>query len=181
MDVKSTFLYGRIEKEVYVCQPPGFEDPDYPDKVYKLVKAIYGLHQALRAWYETLAKYLLDNRFHRGKIDQTLFIKKQKGDILLIQMSFIGELTFFLGLQVKQNEDMIFISQDKYVADILRKFSFTDIKTASTPMDTEKPLLKDSDGDDVDVHLYMSMIGSLMYLTSFRPDIMFAVCSCARF
>ncbi|GJV74241.1 putative ribonuclease H-like domain-containing protein [Tanacetum coccineum] len=156
MDVKSAFLYGRIEKEVYVCQPPGFEDPDYPDKVYKVVKALYSLHQALRAWYETLAKYLLDN----------------EGDDKF-QMSSIGELTFFLGLQVKQKEDGIFISQDKYVADILRKFSFTDVKTASTPMDTEKPLLKDSDGDDVDVHLYMSMIRSLMYLTSSRSDIMY--------
>ncbi|GKE06605.1 putative ribonuclease H-like domain-containing protein [Tanacetum coccineum] len=182
MDVKSAFLYGRIEEEVYVCQTLGFEDPDYPDKVYKVVKSLYGLHQALRAWYETLAKYLLDSGFHRGKIDQTLFIKKQKWDILLVQvyvddiifgstkkelctkfeklmhdkfqMSSMGELTFFLGLQVNQKEDGIFISQDKYVADILRKFSFTDVRTTSTPMDTEKPLLKDSDGDDVDVHLY---------------------------
>ncbi|GKB75650.1 putative ribonuclease H-like domain-containing protein [Tanacetum coccineum] len=96
-------------------------------------------------------------------------------------MSSIEELNFFLGLQVKQREDGIFISQDKYVADILRKFGFTDVRTASTPMDTKKPLLKDSDGDDVDVHLYRSMIGSLMYLTSSRPDIMFAVCACARF
>ncbi|GJZ64631.1 putative ribonuclease H-like domain-containing protein [Tanacetum coccineum] len=117
----------------------------------------------------------------RGKIDQTLFIKKQKGDILLLQMSSMGELTFFLGLQVKQKEDGIFISQDKYVAEILRKFSFTDVRTASTPIDTEKPLLKDSDGDDVDVHLYRSMFGSLIYLTSSRPDIMFVVCACARF
>nr|GEY69498.1 putative ribonuclease H-like domain-containing protein [Tanacetum cinerariifolium] len=84
MDVKSAFLYGTIEEEVYVCQPPGFEDPDYPDKVYKVVKALYGLHQAPRAWYETLANYLLENSFQRGKIDQTLFIKKQKGDILLV-------------------------------------------------------------------------------------------------
>ncbi|GKC18003.1 putative ribonuclease H-like domain-containing protein [Tanacetum coccineum] len=141
----------------------------------------------------------LYGRIEEGKIDQTLFIKKQKGDILLVQvyvdkiifgstkkefctefeklmhdkfqMSSMGELTFFLGFQVKQKEDGIFISQDKYVADILRKFSFTDVRTASTPMDTEKPLLKDSDGDDVDVHLYRSMIGSLMYLTSSRPDI----------
>ncbi|GKB13793.1 putative ribonuclease H-like domain-containing protein [Tanacetum coccineum] len=160
MDVKSTFLYGQIEKEVHVCQPPGFEDPDYPDKVYKVVKALYGLHQAPRGWYETLAKYLLDNGFHRGKIDQTLFIKKQKGDILLVQvyvddiifgstkelclefeklmhdkfqMSSIGELTFFLGLQVKKKEDGIFISQDKYVTDILKKFSFQDVRTASHP------------------------------------------------
>nr|GEU98278.1 putative ribonuclease H-like domain-containing protein [Tanacetum cinerariifolium] len=86
MDVKSAFLYGTIEEEVYVCQPPGFKDPDYPDKVYKVVKALYGLHQAPRAWYETLANYLLENGFQRGNIDQTLFIKKQKGDILLVQV-----------------------------------------------------------------------------------------------
>ncbi|GKF27623.1 uncharacterized mitochondrial protein-like protein [Tanacetum coccineum] len=97
------------------------------------------------------------------------------------QMSSMGELTFFLSLQVKQKADGIFISQDKYVTDILKKFNFQDIRPASTPMDTEKNLLKDSDGDDVDVHLYRSMIGSLMYLTSSRPDIMFSVCACARF
>nr|GEW20569.1 putative ribonuclease H-like domain-containing protein [Tanacetum cinerariifolium] len=143
MDVKSDFLYGTIEEEVYVCQPPGFEDPDYPDKVYKVVKALYGLHQAPRAWYETLANYLLENDFQRGKI----------------------------GLQVKQKDNEIFISQDKYVAKILRKFSFTYVKSASTPMETEKPLLKDPDGEDVDVYIYRSMIGSLMYFTSSRPDI----------
>nr|GEW53428.1 uncharacterized mitochondrial protein AtMg00810-like [Tanacetum cinerariifolium] len=97
------------------------------------------------------------------------------------QMSSMGELTFFLGLQVKQKQDGIFISQDKYVAEILRKFSLTDGKSASTSIDTEKPLLKDPDGKDVDVHTYRSMIGSLMYLTSSRPDIMFAVCACACF
>ncbi|GKF38643.1 uncharacterized mitochondrial protein-like protein [Tanacetum coccineum] len=96
-------------------------------------------------------------------------------------MSSMGELTFFLGLQVKQKEDGIFISQNKYVTEILKKFSFTDVKTASTPMETQKLLLKDEDGKEVDVHLYRSMIGSLMYLTSSRPDIMFAVCACARY
>ncbi|GJS02902.1 putative ribonuclease H-like domain-containing protein [Tanacetum coccineum] len=209
MDVKSAFLYGTIEEEVYVTQPPGFKDPDHPDKVYKVVKALYGLHQAPRAWYETLANYLLGNGFKRGKIDQTLFIKKQKGDILLVQvyvddiifgstnkelctafeklmkdkfqMSSMGELTFFLGLQVQQKEDGIFISQDKYVDEILKKFNYTNVKTASTPVDLEKPLVKDGDANDVDVHLYRSMIGSLMYLTASRPDIMFAVCACARF
>ncbi|GJS69828.1 putative ribonuclease H-like domain-containing protein [Tanacetum coccineum] len=209
MDVKSAFLYGTIEEEVYVTQPPGFKDPNNPDKVYKVVKALYGLHQAPRAWYETLANYLLGNGFKRGKIDQTLFIKKQKGDILLVQvyvddiifgstnkelytgfeklmkdkfqMSSIGELTLFLGLQVQQKEDGIFISQDKYVDEILKKFNYTDVKTASTPVDLEKPLFKDADANDVDVHLYRSMIGSLMYLTASRPDIMFAVCACARF
>ncbi|GJY57497.1 putative ribonuclease H-like domain-containing protein [Tanacetum coccineum] len=174
MDVNSAFLYGTIDEEVYVTQPPGFKDPDHPNKVYKVVKALYGLHQALRAWNETLANYLLGNGFKRGKIDQTLFIKKQKGDNLLVQMSSMGELTFFLGLQVQQKEDGIFISQDKYVAEILKKFNYTDVKSASTLINLEKPLVKDRDADDVDVHLYRSMIGSLMYLTTSRPDIMFA-------
>nr|GEU88804.1 hypothetical protein [Tanacetum cinerariifolium] len=204
MDVKSAFLYETIKEEVYVYQPLGFEDPDHPDKVYKVVKALYGLHQAPRAWYETLANYLLENGFQRDKIDQTLFIKRQKGGILLVQiyvddiifgaknkdlcksfkklikdkfqMSSMGELTFFLGLQVKQKKDMIFISQDKYVAEFLRKFRMIEGKSASTPIYIEKPLLKDPDGEDVDVHTYRSMTGSLMYLTSSRPDIMFAKC-----
>ncbi|GKF03573.1 hypothetical protein Tco_0030496 [Tanacetum coccineum] len=96
-------------------------------------------------------------------------------------MSSIGELTFFLGLQVQQKKDGIFVSQDKYVVEILKKFWFTKVKTASTPMETQKPLLKDEDGEEVDVHMYRSMIGSLMYLTSSRPDIMFAVCPYARY
>nr|GEW31645.1 putative ribonuclease H-like domain-containing protein [Tanacetum cinerariifolium] len=152
MDIKSSFFYGTIKEEVYICQPPGFEDLDYPNKVYKVIKALYGLHQAPRAWYETLANYILENGFHRGKIDQALFMKKQKGDILLVQMISMGKLTFFLGLQVKQKQDGIFISQDKYVAGILRKFGLTDETSASTPIDTEKHLLKDPDGEDVDVH-----------------------------
>ncbi|GJW99786.1 putative ribonuclease H-like domain-containing protein [Tanacetum coccineum] len=163
MDVKSAFLYGKIEEEVYGCQPPGFKDPDFPNRVYKVDKALYGLHQAPKACYETLSTYLLDNGFQRGKIDKTLFIIRDKG------------------LQVKQKEDGIFINQDKYVTEILNKFGFTDVKTASTPMETQKLLLKDEDGEEVDVHLYRSMIGSLMYLTSSRPDIMFAVCACARY
>ncbi|GJY98616.1 putative ribonuclease H-like domain-containing protein [Tanacetum coccineum] len=166
------WIYGKIEEEVYVCQPPGFEDPDFPDRVYKVKKALYGLHQAPRAWYETLSTYLLDNGFQRGKIDKTLFIKRHKDDILM--MSSMGELTFFLGLQVQQKNDGIFISQDKYVAKILKKFGFTEVKTTSTPMETQKPLLKDKDGEEVDFHMYTSMIGSLIYLTSSRPDIMFA-------
>ncbi|GKC01518.1 putative ribonuclease H-like domain-containing protein [Tanacetum coccineum] len=95
-------------------------------------------------------------------------------------MSYIGELAFFLGLQVKQKEDGIFISQDKYVAKILKKFDFINLKTASTPIETQKPLVKDEEASDVDVHLYRSMIGSLMYLTASRPDIMFAICACSR-
>ncbi|GJV19149.1 putative ribonuclease H-like domain-containing protein [Tanacetum coccineum] len=179
MDVKSTFLYGKINEEVYVSQPPGFVDPKYPKKVYKVVKAFYGLHQAPRAWYATLSTFLLKSGYRRGSIDKTLFIKKDKNDIML--MSSMGELTFFIGLQVKQKEDGIFISQDKYVAEILKKFDFASVKTASTPIETQKPLVKDEEASDVDVHHYRSMIGSLMYLTASRPDIMFAVCACFRF
>ncbi|GJY94830.1 retrovirus-related pol polyprotein from transposon TNT 1-94 [Tanacetum coccineum] len=162
MDVKSAFLYGTIEEEVE--------------------KALYGLHQAPRAWYETLSTYLLENGFRRGTIDKTLFIKNDKGDILLVQlyvndiifgstkkslcvefelmmhkrfqMSSMGELTFFLGLQVKQKDDGIFISQDKYVADIFKKIDFATVKTASTPIEINKALLKDEEAEDVDVHLY---------------------------
>ncbi|KAJ9567763.1 hypothetical protein OSB04_003729 [Centaurea solstitialis] len=184
MDVKSAFLYGTIDEEVYVSQPPGFEDPKYPDKVYKLRKAL-------------------------GVIDKTLFIKRTKTDILLVQiyvdaiifgstkddmckefedlmhkkfnMSSMGELTFFLGLQVKQKTDGIFINQSKYVASVLQKFGMNDAKPASTPMETHKHLTADVEGEEVDVHHYRSMIGSLMYLTASRPDIMFAVCVCARY
>ncbi|GJV12099.1 putative ribonuclease H-like domain-containing protein [Tanacetum coccineum] len=168
----------RIEAIRLFLAYASFIDPDHPDKVYKVVKALYGLHQAPRSWYGTLANYLLGNGFKRGKIDQKLFTKKQKGDIFLVQMSSMGELTFFLGLQVQQKEDGIFISQYKYVAEILKKFNYTDVKSASTPVDLEKPSVKDG---DVDVHIYRSMIGSLMYLTASRPDIMFVVCACARF
>ncbi|GJU33626.1 putative ribonuclease H-like domain-containing protein [Tanacetum coccineum] len=153
MDVKSAFLYGTIEEEVYVCQPPSFEDPQFPDKVYKVEKALYGLHQAPRAWYETLSTYLLENRYRRGNIDKILFIKKDKGDILLVQISSMRELTFFLGLQVQQKEDGIFISQDKYVADILKKFDFTTVKAASTPIETNKALNKDEKTKDTS-HLH---------------------------
>nr|GEY32311.1 putative ribonuclease H-like domain-containing protein [Tanacetum cinerariifolium] len=233
MDVKSAFLYGKIKEEVYVYQPLGFEDPEFPDRVYKVEKSLYGLHQAFRAWYETLSTYLLENRFHRGQIDKTLFIKRFKGDILLVQvyvddiifgstrkdmctefekmmhkkfqMSSMGELTFFLRLQVAQKDDGIFISRDKYVDEILNKFGFSTVKTTSTPMETSKPLLKDAEAEDVDCldssfllleysvsagkssfllvsySCWQSMIGSLMYLTASRHGIMFVVCVCARF
>nr|GEV64671.1 hypothetical protein [Tanacetum cinerariifolium] len=178
MDVKSAFLYGTIEEEVYVCQPFGFEDLHFPNKVYQVEKALYGLHQAPRAWYETLSTYLLENRSRRGTIDKTLFIKKDRGDILLVQV-YVDDIIF--RLQVKQKDDGIFISQDKYVADILKKFYFNTVKTASTLMEPHKALIKDAEAEDVDVHLHILMIGSLMYLTASMPDIMFIVCACARF
>ncbi|GJX07571.1 putative ribonuclease H-like domain-containing protein [Tanacetum coccineum] len=208
MDVKSAFLNGKIEEEVYVTQPKGFVDPQHPKKVYKVVKALYGLHQAPRAWYATLSSFLLKNGYRRGTIDQTLFLKKNAKDIILVQvyvddiifgstrqdwsdefeslmqsefeMSSMGQLTFFLGLQVDQRKDGIFIHQQKYVQDILTKFDMVDNKAASTPF--EPPKLKDNSSSDaaVNVHYYRSMIGSLMYLTASRPDIMFAVSACAR-
>ncbi|GJX30144.1 putative ribonuclease H-like domain-containing protein [Tanacetum coccineum] len=144
MDVKSAFLYGTIDEDVYVSQPLGFVDPKCPKK---------------RSCYDEF-EALMKSRF---------------------QMSSMGELTFFLGLQVKQKEDGIFISQDKYVVEILKKFDFASVKTASTPIETQKPLVKDEEATNVDVHLYRSMIGSLMYLTTSRPDIMFVVCACSRF
>ncbi|GJX18241.1 putative ribonuclease H-like domain-containing protein [Tanacetum coccineum] len=163
MDVKSAFLYGTIKEEVYICQPLCFEDPHFPDKVYKVEKALYGLHQAPRAWYETFPTYLIENGFKRGTIDKTLFIKKDKAnDAQEIPDEFYGELTFFLRLQFIQKDDGIFISQD------------------NTPIETNKALLKEAEAEDVDVYLYRSMIGSLMYLIASRPDIMFAVCACAR-
>nr|GEV35592.1 hypothetical protein [Tanacetum cinerariifolium] len=207
MDVKSAFLYGKIDEEVYVSQPPGFMDPKFPQKVYKVVKALYGLHQAPRAWYATLSTFLVKSRYKRGLIDKTLLIKNDKKDIMLVQvnmddiifgstkkswcdefevksrfqMNSMGEITFFLRLQVKQKEDRIFISQDKYVVEIMKKFDFISVETASTLIKTKKPLVKDAEAADVDVHLYRSMIGSLMYLTASSLDIMYAVCDCSRF
>nr|GEY64823.1 hypothetical protein [Tanacetum cinerariifolium] len=136
----------------------GFEYPDYPDKVYKVVKALYDLHQAPRAWYETLANYLLENGFQRGKIDQTLFIKKQKGDILLVQI-YVDDIIFGA-----TNKDL-FKSFEKLMKD---KFQMSSIGELTFFLG-----LQDPDGEDVDVHIYRSMLGSLMYLTSSRPDIMF--------
>ncbi|GKA17573.1 putative ribonuclease H-like domain-containing protein [Tanacetum coccineum] len=208
MDVKSAFLYGEIEEEVYVTQPKGFEDPHFPKHVYRVVKALYGLHQAPRAWYARLSTFLLKHNYRRGTIDKTLFIKKNSRDIILVQvyvddiifgstnkawcddfevlmkgefeMSAMGELTFFLGLQVKQKPDGIFISQDKYVQDMLKKFDMESVRPATTPFEASKPKSKDEPDDAVNVHLYRSMIGSLMYLTASRPDIQFAVSACSR-
>ncbi|GKD33503.1 putative ribonuclease H-like domain-containing protein, partial [Tanacetum coccineum] len=182
IDVKSAFLYGKLKKKFMSVNLQGLKIQS------------------------SLIKFI---RFQRGQIDKTLFIKRVKSDILLVQvyvddiifgstkkklciefetlmhkkfqMSSVGELTFFLGLQVTQKDDGIFISQGKHVDEILKKFGFSTVKTASTPMETSKPLLKDTEAGDVDVYLYRSVIGSLMYLTASRPDIMFDVCAYSRF
>ncbi|GKC92069.1 putative ribonuclease H-like domain-containing protein, partial [Tanacetum coccineum] len=180
MDVKSAFLYGKIEEEVYICQPLGFKDPEFPDIVYKVEKALYGLHQAPRACEILLVQVYVDDIIF-GSTKNELCIKFEKLMQKKFQMSSMGEITFFLGLQVTRKDDGIFISQDKYVDEILKKFGFSTMKTASTPMETLKPLMKDENAKDVNVHLYRLMIDSLMYLTSSRPYIMFAVCVYARF
>ena len=208
MDVKSAFLNGKLEEEVFVEQPPGFVDSKHPDYVYRLDKALYGLKQAPRAWYETLAKFLLESGFTRGTIDKTLFYFNQGDDMLLVQiyvddiifgstndklckkfaklmqsryqMSMMGELSYFLGLQVKQTEDGIFINQAKYTRNLLKKYGMLDSSSATTPMATATKLGKDI-GAKVDMTEFRGMIGSLLYLTASRPDIMFATCLCARF
>ncbi|GJZ13115.1 putative ribonuclease H-like domain-containing protein [Tanacetum coccineum] len=180
MDVKSPFLYGKIEEEVYVCQLPGFKDPEFPDRVYKVEKALYGLHQAPRAWYETLSTYLLDNGFQRGQIDKNLFIKRVKGDILLVQV-YVDDIIFGSTKKSLCTEFEKLMHKKFQMSSMGEKFGFSIVKTASTPMETSKPLMKDENAEDVDVHLYRLMIGSLMYLTSSRPGIMFVVCACARF
>ncbi|GJY91873.1 putative ribonuclease H-like domain-containing protein [Tanacetum coccineum] len=173
MDVKSAFLYGKIKEEVYACQPPGFEDSDFPDRVYKVEKRKDRQDFVDKSDILLVQVYVDDIIF--GSTRKKMCTEFEKMMHKKFQMSSIGELTFFLGLQVKQKEDGIFISLDKYVNEILNKFGFSDVKTVRTPMETQKDLLKDTDGEDVYEHLYRLMIGSLMYLTSSRPDIMFAV------
>ncbi|GJU05738.1 putative ribonuclease H-like domain-containing protein [Tanacetum coccineum] len=151
MDVKSAFLYGKIEEEVYVCQTPGFEDPDFPDRVYKVEKALYGLH--LDKGDILLVQVYVDDIIF-GSTKKSLCTEFENMMHKKFQMSSMGELTFFLGLQVKQKEDEIFISQDKYVTEILKNFGFTNVKTTSTPMETQKLLLKDEDGEEVELILY---------------------------
>ena len=209
MDVKSAFLNGKIEEEVYVAQPPGFEDPKHPDMVYKLNKALYGLKQAPRAWYDTLKYFLKSKGFIPGSLDPTLFTKTYDGELFVCQiyvddiifgctnqkyseefgymmqeqyqMSMMGELKFFLGLQIRQQRNGIFISQEKYLKDCLKKFGMQDCKGFTTPMPAKHHLGPDDNGKEFDQKVYRSMIGSLLYLCASRPDIMLSVCMCARF
>jgi hypothetical protein len=209
MDVKSAFLNGPIKEEVYVEQPPGFEDNEYPNHVYRLSKALYGLKQAPRAWYECLRDFLIDNGFKVGKADPTLFTKTLANDLFVCQiyvddiifgstnestceefsrimtqkfeMSMMGELKYLLGFQVKQLQVGTFISQTKYIQDIVNKFGMKDAKPIKTPMGTNGHLDHDTGGKSVDQKVYRSMIGSLLYLCASRTDIMLSVCMCARF
>ncbi|GJV50709.1 retrovirus-related pol polyprotein from transposon TNT 1-94 [Tanacetum coccineum] len=209
MDVKTAFLNGPLKEEVYVAQPEGFVDPDHPEKVYLLRKALYGLKQAPRAWYDELSNFLMSKGFTKGTIDPTLFKIKYGEDILLVQiyvddiifgstnpkyskrfeklmhsrfeMSLMGEMKFFLGLQIHQSPKGIFINQAKYALEILKKHNMDNCHSIGTPLATKPKLDVDLSGEPVDQSDYRSKIGSLMYLTSSRPDLVQAVCYCARY
>jgi hypothetical protein len=208
-DVKSAFLNGFLEEDVYVKQPPGFESAEFSHKVYRLRNALYGLKQAPRAWYGRLRGFLFSKGFEMGKVDKTLFLLRLGDDIVIVQvymddivfggsshslvvrfaedksnefeMSMMGELQFFLGLQIKQAKEATFVHQAKYTKDILKKFKMDDSKPLSTLMITTIALDVDKDEEPVDQKEYQSMIGSLLYLTAMRPDIQFSVCLCGRF
>ncbi|GJU34965.1 retrovirus-related pol polyprotein from transposon TNT 1-94 [Tanacetum coccineum] len=209
MDVKTAFLHGTLKEDVYVCQPEGFIDADHPSHVYKLKKALYGLKQAPRAWYDELSTFLLQNHFFKGTIDPTLFIRHFEDDILVVQVyvddiifgsthpmytqlfsnlmktrfeiSMMGEMTFFLGVQVNRSPYGIFINQSNYVLEILKKYGMEICDPVGTPIEIKDKLDLDQNGSPVDATKYRSMIGALMYLTSSRPDIVHATCLCARY
>ena len=201
MDVKSAFLNEVLSEEVYVKQPPGFEDSNHPDYVFRLKRALYGLKQAPRAWYERLSKFLVEKGFSMGKVDKTLFIKHLNNDLLVVQiyvddiifgatkhflceefassmphefeMSLMGELSFILGLQIKQTNSGIFISQGKYARELVKRFGMESAKENFIPMAHNAKLDLDENGKKVDERLYRGMICSLLYLIASRPDIMF--------
>ncbi|GJX69088.1 retrovirus-related pol polyprotein from transposon TNT 1-94 [Tanacetum coccineum] len=203
MDVKTAFLHGLLKEDVYVGQTEGFIDDDHLSHVYKLKKALYGLKQAPRAWYDELSKFLLQNHFFKGTTEPTLFIRRFDTDILVVQfyvddiifgsthprytqlfynliksrfeMSMMGEMTFFLGLQVNQSPRGIFINQSNYVSKILTKYGMDSCDPIGKPMDLQDKLDLDQNGTLVDATKYCSMIGALMYLTSCRPDIVHAI------
>nr|GFB15613.1 copia protein [Tanacetum cinerariifolium] len=209
MDVKTAFLHGSLKEDVYVCQPKGFIDADHPTHVYKLKKALYGLKQASRAWYDGRSTFLLQKRFSKGTIDPTLFTRRFDDDILVVQvyvddiifgltnlrystlfsnlmksrfeMSMIGEMMFFLGLQVNQSPSGIFINQSNYVNEILKKYGLNTCDIIGTPMNIKDKLELNQIGTPVDATKYRSMIGALMYFTLSKPDIVDATCVCARY
>ena len=198
-----------LQEKVYVEQPKGFVDPYRSDDVYKLKKALYGLKQAPQAWYDRLTAYLTEHGFKRGSADTTLFIRKDKNSFVIAQiyvddivfgatndslahffademkamfeMSMVGQLTYFLGLQVKQTDSGIYINQAKYAMNLVKRFGLDNTAHARTPMAANVKLKNDPSGKSVDVTLYRSMIECLLYLTASRPDIAFSVGVCSRF
>ena len=209
MDVKSTFLNGELNEEVYTEQPEGFKQSENENDVWKLKKAFYGLKQASRAWYDRLDKYLCQQGFKRCNTNNNIYFKTEENGLLItvvyvddiifgcnndklshefadamaseFEMSMIGELSFFLGLQISQTSEGIFISQSKYLREMLSRFGMAYCAPVGTPMPTSCKLSIDDQSPQVDTTLFRSMIGSLLYLTASRPDIMQAVGMVARF
>jgi hypothetical protein len=209
MDVKSSFLNGDLNEEVYMEQPEGFKLFDNPGLVCKLNKALYGLKQSPHAWYHRLDTYLKDKRFKRGTVNNNLYIKTEGNDLFIVlvyvddiifrcnkdqlvqwfasamesefEMSMIGEISFFLGLQITHRSEGMFISQEKYLREMLKRFQMEDSKPVGTPMVTGCKLRKDDDSPNVDQSLYRSMIGSLLYITTSHPDIMHDVGMVGRY
>ncbi|GKD52033.1 retrovirus-related pol polyprotein from transposon TNT 1-94, partial [Tanacetum coccineum] len=202
MDVRTAFLNGELKEEVFVSQPEGFVDQDNPSHVYKLKKALYGLKQAPRAWYDMLLSFLISQHFSKGAVDPTLFTRQAGNDLLLVQiyvddiifastntamynefanqmttkfkMSMMGQMSFFLGLQISQSPRGTFINQSKYASEIVKKYGMLSSNSVDTPMVEKSKLDKDLQGKPVNATLYHGMIGSLMYLTSSRPDLIYA-------
>ncbi|XP_052619848.1 uncharacterized mitochondrial protein AtMg00810-like [Lactuca sativa] len=209
MDVKSAFLNDILEETLYVEQPPGFVNDKFLDHCYILDKAVYGLKQAPHAWYVTLTNFLKLSKFKQGSVDPNLFRKKVGDHLMLLQiyvddiifgsndpslsrefvnmmksqfeMSMMGKINNFLGLNIRQSRDEIFINQEKYSRNLLEKFGMTNSSKLKLPMPVGTHLGPLLDKLVVDLTLYRSMIGSLLYLTASRPDIMFVVYNCVRY
>nr|GEV63930.1 retrovirus-related Pol polyprotein from transposon TNT 1-94 [Tanacetum cinerariifolium] len=168
MDVKTAFLNGTLKEEVFVRHPDGFVDLDFPNHVYHLKKAPYGLKQASRAWYDNISSFIIENHFRKGIVDPTLFTRRHGDDILLVQ------------IYVHKSPREILLCQSQYTMDLLKKHGMEKCDTVSTLMATAK-LDADLQGTQVDQTKYRSMVGGLMYLTASRPDIAFATFVCARY
>ena len=209
LDVKSAFLNGYLQEEIYVEQPEGFSIKGHEDKVYLLKKALYGLKQAPRAWYSRIDDYLLSLGFTKSLSESTLYVQHLNAEILIVslyvddllvtgsnatfigefkqnmmkvfEMTDCGEMTFFLGIEVKQDERGVFISQKKYAKEILKKFQMENCNPMSTPMFQKLKLCKEDGAKKVDETDYRSLVGCLMYLTATRPDILQAVNVLSRF
>jgi len=194
---------------VYVKHHPSFEDLRHLDHVYKLKKSLYGLKQAPRAWYDRQSNFLIENDFKRGQVDTTLFRRTLEKDIMVAQiyvddiifgstnasfckefsklmrdefeMSMMGEWKFFLRIQINQWKDGVYVHQSKYTKDLLKKFKLEECKEMNIPMHQTCILSKEGKRTKVDQKLFRGMIGSLLYLTTSRPDILFSVCLCAIF
>nr|GEV62323.1 hypothetical protein [Tanacetum cinerariifolium] len=209
MDVKTEFLNGELKEEFYVSQSEGFVNQDNPSHVYKLKKALYGLKQAPRGWYDMLSQFLISQHFSKGTVDPKLFRRKAGNDLLVVEiyvddiifastntvmfnefansmttkskMSMMGQMSFFLGLQISQSLRGIFINQSKYASKIVKKYGMLSSDFVDTPLVKKSKLDEDLQGKPVEATLYHGMTGSLMYLTSSRPDLTYAVCLCTRY